>query len=162
VALAKNPPPWHPDEVVKRVNVARGRYLATQGRDLSWAELGRPVRWAASTITEIKAGRRPIRVFEVGEIARVLGVSPGWLAFGEGPMWGVTNGVAAIEPGVDSYTTGEDAEAATAREIAEREAQEQAAAARKRAVGEDRGGRASDARVRGSGHGTRAGHRSDR
>lgn len=146
--------PWHPAEVLKRVERARGAFLARTGQEVKWADLGRILRWASSTTSDIRGGVRPLRVEEIGEIARVLECSAGWLAFAQGPMWVASDGIAPIEPGVDSYTTGEDAEAATAREIAAREEAKRETLRLKRAVGLDRDDRASGAPARGSARGT--------
>lgn len=72
--------------MARRVDRARGALLARTGRSILWADIGRAFDWHSSTASEAKAGRRPLRVAEIGEIARLLECSPGWLAFGEGAM----------------------------------------------------------------------------
>lgn len=152
---SRQPKPWSPVEVAQRIERARGALLARTGREVKWADIGRLLRWSSSaTASEAKSGTRPLRVEEIGEIAQLLECSAGWLAFAQGPMWAASDGVAPIEPGVDSYTTGEDAEAATAREIAAREEAKRQALRLKRAVGLDRDDRASGAPARGSARGT--------
>ena len=159
-----NRKPWHPESVARRVEQARGALIARTGVDVRWSEIGRQVGWASATITQVRNGRRPLRVEEIGDISELLECSPGWLAFGEGPMWGRSDGIAPIEPGVDSFTTGEDAAEATAREIAEnaRAAEEEAQRRRRRASGQGPVDPASGGRAPGSGRGTPAKRPRDR
>lgn len=78
---------WAPEAVANRVDRARGALLARTGKSLLWADIARRLQWASSaTAAEVRAGRRPLRVAEIGEIAQLLECSPGWLAFGEGVM----------------------------------------------------------------------------
>lgn len=84
--MTDHPRSWDSEEVAKRVDRARGALLARSGKSLLWSDIGRSFGWASATVTQVRTGRRPLRVAEVGEIARLLDCSPGWLAFGEGVM----------------------------------------------------------------------------
>ena len=146
-----NPESWDKEEVVRRVNKARAAHQLLHDEEIKWADIGRELRWKSSTTSDVSNAYRALRIEEVARIAAKLNVSPGWLAFGEGRMW---REQAGIEPGVDSYSIGENAAAATEREIAAAEAareQEKLGANRPRAVGEGRSGPANAARGRSSG-----------
>lgn len=110
--------PWHPTEVAQRVERTRGAHLARTGREVKWADIGRHLKWASATITEVRAGRRPLRVEELGALAELFECSPGWLAFGEGAMWGnrEPRDQTPVGEGVP-YRSTEDAEAAADREL---------------------------------------------
>ncbi len=84
--MKDHPRPWDSEAVAKRVDRARGALLARTGSSILWSDIGRSFAWASATVTEVRAGRRPLRVAEIGEIAQLLDCSPGWLAFGEGVM----------------------------------------------------------------------------
>lgn len=137
------------DEIGKRVAIAQGRGAAYANSVVR--------RW-------IEGMSEPENVIAWQSLAYALGVSPAWLAFGEGPMWGTSGGIAPIESGVDSFTTGEDAAEATAREIAENEraAEEEAQRRRRRASGQGPVDPASGGRARGSARGTPGKRRPDR
>lgn len=71
--------------VIDRVNRARGDYLARTGQDVKWIDIGRRLGWnSPTTASDVKLGKRALRVDEIREIAELLGASPGWIAFGEG------------------------------------------------------------------------------
>ena len=53
--------------------------------DLTLAELEKKSGCAMSMLSGIAIGDRMPRIDSVVKIARALGVSPGWLAFGDGP-----------------------------------------------------------------------------
>ena len=93
------PQPWDPQQVVERINRARGDYLKRTGADRSWLDFAKRLRWKPSTQTDVKKGKRPLRISEVAEIARHLDVRPGYLAFGEEPMRGT-----ATTPSVEAET----------------------------------------------------------
>lgn len=78
-----SPSPWAPEAVLERINAARGDYLTRTKRDMDWGDIGRALGWKPATVTDVKKGR-PLRLAEVGLLAQLLGVSPGWIAFGEG------------------------------------------------------------------------------
>lgn len=75
--------PWDPKAVVDRVNRARGNYLARTGREVDWPDFAKRLSWAASTITDVKSAKRPLRVAELGVIGQMLDADPGGLAFGD-------------------------------------------------------------------------------
>lgn len=104
--VPREPVSWDPADVVRRVNQARGAYLQRNGRDLLWAEIGRANEWIQATTSDVKLGKRPLRLGEVAVIAQLLECSPGWLAFGEGmmrPLPAETPGIPNAEPGQDAY-----------------------------------------------------------
>lgn len=72
--------------MVARVNRARGAFLERTGKDVRWTDLARLCSWKPSTATDVKLGKRPLRVLEVAQIAWALGARAGFIAFGEEPM----------------------------------------------------------------------------
>jgi transcriptional regulator with XRE-family HTH domain len=60
--------------------------MQLHAKEIGWAEIARALGFKPSTVTDIKRADRPLRLAEVWEIAHLLGVRPGWLAFGDGPM----------------------------------------------------------------------------
>lgn len=56
------------------------------GRQVLWSEIGRALSIHPSTTSDVKTGKRPLRVDEIAVVARLLDCMAGWLAFGEGPM----------------------------------------------------------------------------
>jgi hypothetical protein len=84
-----NPPPpqpWEPQQVIERINRARGDYLTRTGEEFGWKEIGRFLGFEPSTQTDVKKGKRPFRVAELGRLAAKMGVRAGYLAFNETPM----------------------------------------------------------------------------
>lgn len=77
------PQPWEPQQVIERVNRARGEYLRRTGEDFGWRHIAKLCGWEPSTQTDAKKGKRPLRVAEIGVIAARLGVQAGYLAFDE-------------------------------------------------------------------------------
>lgn len=53
--------------------------------NLTLAELEKKSGCAMSMLSGIASGDRTPRIDSVAKIARALGVSPGWLAYGDGP-----------------------------------------------------------------------------
>ena len=94
---SEEPQPWQPQAVVDRVNRARGNYLTRTGKELDWPDFAKSCAWAPSTVTDVKSAKRPLRVAELGVIAKLLGVRPGYLAFNDGPMAATTPTVPATE-----------------------------------------------------------------
>lgn len=78
--------PYHPAEVVRRLNAAREKFRAETGHDMGWGAISRALNWSSAVAADVRTARRPIRVYELGELALLLCVSAGWLAFGEGSM----------------------------------------------------------------------------
>lgn len=88
MVLPSLPPPG---ELPRRFNQARLH------PELTPAELEKKSVWAMSMLRGIATGDRMPCIDSVAKIARALGVSPGWLAYGDGPApdW-------ADEPEADS------------------------------------------------------------
>lgn len=80
--------------VALRLREAIKRYELRTGEDLTWIELGRRVTRElggngapdTSKFSRIKLDQQAPTLAEVAAFAVVLGVDPGWLAFGEGEM----------------------------------------------------------------------------
>jgi transcriptional regulator with XRE-family HTH domain len=79
-AQASDSPAANTDNLGARLQAVRVE------RDLTKAALARLVELSPSTVADIENGAQSgVEVVEA--LAQVLGVSPGWLAFGEGPKF---------------------------------------------------------------------------
>lgn len=85
---SEEPQLWDPQQVIARINRARGDYLSRTGREIGWKEVAKLLKWSPSTQTDVTKDEepRPLRLREVALIARLLEVRAGWLAFGEDPV----------------------------------------------------------------------------
>lgn len=70
--------------IITRIVRACGMRQAESGEAYSWSDLARDMGWTPSPAGQVRRAERPLRIKEVEEIATLLGVSPGWLAYGEG------------------------------------------------------------------------------
>lgn len=59
---------------------------ARESSGLSHKEVSKRSGVAVSLLTDIAVGSRMPRVDSMEKVAAALGVSPGWLVYGEGPM----------------------------------------------------------------------------
>lgn len=67
----------------QRVRQARLNLSARLGRQVSQLEIARELDVAGATISRWEAGEKEPDLRTIAELARVLGVSPAWLAFGD-------------------------------------------------------------------------------
>ena len=65
--------------------LSRRMRLAREHAGLSQRALALKARCTNSTIIEVEAGKRMPQIDTIEVLARALGVSPGWLAYGDGP-----------------------------------------------------------------------------
>lgn len=79
-----NRPEWEIADILQRVERARGAHLARTGQEVRWSVIGRALAWPSSTTSDVRTGRRALRIPEIGAIAALLQCSAGWLAFNEG------------------------------------------------------------------------------
>lgn len=77
-------PRQHPNDPVVG-GMARRFNQARLHADLTLAELEKKSGCAMSMLSGIATGDRMPRIDSVAKLARALGVSPGWLAYGDGP-----------------------------------------------------------------------------
>lgn len=81
-----------------RLAEARKLYEIANRKDVTWDELARLVDMTPQVMSQVKNGKRPVRLEEVAVIAWVLGVRPAWLAFDEGPSRDTAQDGSVIDP----------------------------------------------------------------
>lgn len=75
------------DTLGKRLKVARLGALERVGRQWSQSQLGVAVDMSSQAVSAWEADTSPPTVEMVEKLARLLGVTPGWLAYGQEPRF---------------------------------------------------------------------------
>lgn len=87
----------HLDTIGSRIRAARRALYERTGTDLSQVALSRLVGLTKGAVNNYEAGSSTPDVAMVERLAGVLGVTPGWLAFGQEPRYPSTGSEAGLK-----------------------------------------------------------------